>query len=219
MRELILSHKIAPGELLVQTELAERLGVSRTPLREAIRLLEQEGLVRVANGNRTVEVVTFTLAELVELYEIREMVDGLAASLMARRGLDPEASSALVGYLKSMRKSMYPLDGEEYFKAHVAFHSALIKYCGNERLQGQIQLVRMTASSLRDVYPRRVRATKGTNAKSAKGIAERVQLEHERIFEAVCQGDRKGAEAAAREHVRASVRLIYASPEAVAPDA
>jgi GntR family transcriptional regulator of vanillate catabolism len=210
LRELILSHKIAPGEKLVQTELAYRLGVSRTPLREAIRLLEQEGLVRIANGNRTVEVVAFTTTELIELYEIREVIDGLAASLMARRGIDAETSATMSDDLAAMRENMYPLNGEEYFKAHIAFHSTLIERCGNERLLGQIQLVRTTAASLRDEYPRRVRPTRTTTPVNAKKIAERVQLEHERIFAAVSRRDPGEAEAAARDHVRASVRLIQA---------
>ena len=54
LRQLILDQELPPGTALLQTELAEKLGVSRTPLREAFRILDREGLVKVANGNRTI---------------------------------------------------------------------------------------------------------------------------------------------------------------------
>src|ERR1700728_4434439 len=83
LRELILDNKIPPGGVLIQTEWAEKLQVSRTPLREAFRILEQDGLVQVSNGNRTIQVVRFSDGELRDLYQVREVIDGLAARLLA----------------------------------------------------------------------------------------------------------------------------------------
>src|SRR5690348_13675855 len=85
LRDAILSNRIPPGERLVQTELAEYFGVSRTPLREALRLLQRDGLVRVADGNGTVEVVRLSREDMIELYAIREVIDGLAARTMAEQ--------------------------------------------------------------------------------------------------------------------------------------
>lgn len=213
LRELILSHEIEAGAKLVQAELAERMGVSRTPLREAIRLLEQDGLVRVSNGNRTVEVVAFTGRELTELYEIREVVDGLAARLLARRGMDPAATEEITRHLETMGANIHPLHGEEYLGAHLGFHVGIIEHCGNERLKGQLSLVRVTAASLRDAFPREIKIRPGVSAKESKRISARTQTDHEAILDAIRRGDEVAAEEAAREHIRHAMHLI---PEAAA---
>jgi GntR family transcriptional regulator of vanillate catabolism len=205
LRELILTHRLPAGAKLVQTELAERLGVSRTPLREAIRLLEQDGLVRVANGNRTLEVVKLTPRELKELYEIREVIDGLAARLLARRGMTPEVEAAIGGSLTCMFDTIYPLQGEAFFTAHVDFHAAIVDHCGNTRLRSQLQLVRMTAASLRDEFPTLVREGPGTSAASAQKRAGQSNDEHRAIFDAIKERDESGAEQAARAHIAGTI--------------
>src|SRR5438093_10908651 len=88
LRSLILDGTLPPGQPLLQISLSEQLGVSRTPLREALRVLENEGFVRISNGNNTLEVVELSPQEMVEMYELREVVDGLAARLAAKRGID-----------------------------------------------------------------------------------------------------------------------------------
>jgi len=207
LREMILSNKIPAGTRLVQTDLAERLGVSRTPLREAIRVLEQDGLIRVSDGNGTVEVVSFSGDELLELYEIREVIDGLAASLLARRGLSPEADRELSAYLQTMSQSIMPLKGEAFFAAHTGFHSSILTHCGNSRLQGEMQLVRLTAASLRDSFPRHIGFGR-RNVVDAKKNAQTAISEHEAIYLAIHRGDEEAAEKVARSHIRHSLDLI-----------
>jgi GntR family transcriptional regulator, vanillate catabolism transcriptional regulator len=207
LREMILSHKIPAGSRLVQTELADRLGVSRTPLREAIRVLEQDGLLRVSDGNRTVEVVSFSGDDLVQLYEIREVIDGLAARLLARRGLGVEADKEISDHLRIMSKSVLPLKGEAFFTAHTGFHSAILIHSGNARLRGELQLVRMTAASLRDEFPRQLR-TGGGAANEAKAKAALAIAKHEAIYDAIRRGDEDLAEQVARYHIRQSFDLI-----------
>jgi GntR family transcriptional regulator of vanillate catabolism len=204
---MILSHKIPAGSRLVQTELADRLGVSRTPLREAIRILEQDGLLRVSNGNHTVEVVSFTGDDLVELYEIREVIDGLAARLLARRGLSAEVEKELSDCLQRMSRSVLPLKGEAFFTAHTGFHSAILVHCGNTRLHSELQLVRMTAASLRDEFPRQVRVGK-RSAHDARSYADLAIAEHQAVYDAIRCGDEDRAEKVARHHIRHSFDLI-----------
>src|SRR5437667_7461250 len=79
LREKIIRGELPAGTQLLQIDLANQLGVSRTPLREAFRILENDGYLKTSNNNRTVEVVTFTAAEMRDMYEIREAIDGLAA--------------------------------------------------------------------------------------------------------------------------------------------
>lgn len=201
LRELILNHSIPPGARLVQTDLAERMGVSRTPLREAIRLLEQDGLVQVSDGNRTVEVVRFSRRDLVDLYAIREVIDGLAARTLATRGMD-DATNRLIGeHVATMKKSSEPFRGEEYFVAHVNFHTSIIEHCGNRRLAAQLPLVRLTAASLRDSFPRFVTESHRTTAAAARATAGAAHREHARIFKAIVKQDPEEAERAAREHI------------------
>jgi GntR family transcriptional regulator of vanillate catabolism len=201
LRDLILTHQLEPGAKLVQTRLAARLGVSRTPLREAIRLLEQDGLVRVANGNGTVEVINITPHELRELYEIREVVDGLAARLLARRGLTPTAEQTMSGALEDMRRSIRPLKGDRFFVAHLQFHVAIVEHCGNERLRAQLHLVRLTAGSMRDVFPVALRLASRARGESPTRFVNRVIGDHARILDAIRSGDGELAERCARAHI------------------
>src|SRR4051794_28938698 len=144
LRELILNGEIPPGSQLLQLELAEKLGVSRTPLREAFRILERDGLVRISNGNRTVEVVKWTPEEIREMYEIREVVDGLAARLAARNGLSKELDRELTSLLKVMEKAVEAGREDQHLPAHVRFHAAIAESCGNSRVEALLPLVRMT---------------------------------------------------------------------------
>jgi GntR family transcriptional regulator, vanillate catabolism transcriptional regulator len=201
LRESILNNEIPPGARLVQTELADRMGVSRTPLREAIRLLEQDGLVQVSDGNRTVEVVRLSRRDIVELYAIREVIDGLAARTLAQRGMDEAAREAIGGHLAQMEQATDPFHGADYFLAHVNFHVSIIEHCGNRRLRAQLPLVRVTAASLRDEFPRHVKESSRTSAAAGRRTALVAQQEHGNIFAALGSGDGDEAERAARLHI------------------
>ncbi len=179
--------------------------MSRTPLREAIRLLEQDGLVRVSNGNRTVEVVHLDGDELRELYEIREVVDGLAARLLARRGMPAGVREQIEAHLHQMVNSVYPLRGDDFFTAHLDFHSEILLHCGNQRLQSQLHLVRMTAASLRDEFPLVVREGPRMSAQEAETHARTSNQEHRAIFEAIDARDEALAERVARQHIARTI--------------
>src|SRR5579862_4729146 len=102
LRSMIIDGTLAPGTTLLQIDLAERLGVSRTPLREAFRILEYEGFVRIANGNKTLEVVDLSDDDIIELYQFREVIDGLAARLAAKRGISDADYEMLMGRIDEM---------------------------------------------------------------------------------------------------------------------
>jgi GntR family transcriptional regulator of vanillate catabolism len=216
LRELILTHKIPAGSKLVQMDLASRMGVSRTPLREAIRLLEQDGLVRVSNGNRTVEVVQLTAREMAELYEIREVIDGLAARLVARRGLSAAADAKLSTHLETMARSVLPEEGEAFLVAHIGFHAAILQDSPNVRLLSELQLVRITAASLRDEFPRRLRAARDRGDPMATDVAAVALAQHEAIADAIRSRDEDLAERVARTHIREAFDLIPPDVERVA---
>src|SRR5688572_25417581 len=128
LREKIVSGELPAGTQLLQIDLAAQLGVSRTPLREAFRILENEGLLRTSNNNRTVEVVTITAAELREMYQIREVIDGLAVRLASQRGLAPEVEASARKLLTEMAASSKPYNPLRRIEAHAAFHTLFIEH-------------------------------------------------------------------------------------------
>jgi GntR family transcriptional regulator of vanillate catabolism len=212
LREQILANKIPAGTKLVQTELAERMGVSRTPMREAIRLLEHEGLVQVSNGNRTVEVVSLSGRDLADLYQIREVVDGLAARLLAGRGLQPDVAARLEQDIHGMREALLPLRGEAFFVSHMDFHTTILRESGNRRLLQQLPLVRTTAAALRDEFPRHLRLRPGTGPAESETLSRKAHEEHVAIYNAVRRGDQDGAERAAREHIASAMERFLTKP-------
>ncbi|WP_301122061.1 GntR family transcriptional regulator [Mycolicibacterium fortuitum] len=199
LREMILDHSIAPGTVLLQTEWSERLQVSRTPLREAFRILEQEGLVRVSNGNRTIEVAQFTSRadELRGLYEVREVLDGLAARLLATHGFPDETAGELEALLGEMDAAMQPFDSGRWFSAHMAFHVRIAESCGNSRLRQQLDVIKMTSVSLHaylgELSP--------TDARLVDALTT-AGKQHRAILDAVRSGNGDLAEMAACQHIR-----------------
>jgi GntR family transcriptional regulator of vanillate catabolism len=202
LRNLILDHRLTPGTILLQTEWAERLGVSRTPLREAFRLLERDGLVRVTNGNRTVEVVRYNDDDLRELYEIREFVDGLAARLLAVKGMNDDLEEELSGLLADMERYGDPFRSSAWFAAHTAFHVRIAEECGNGHLQPLLNVVRSTCLALHApmVEP------DANETLGLEQILEFGRTSHRAIFEAIRSGEASKAEAVARKHIVQTLR-------------
>lgn len=207
LRDLILEHEIEPGTTLLQTEWAERLKVSRTPLREAFRILEQDGLVRVANGNRTIEVTRYTPDELYDLYEVREVIDGLAARLLAEQGLADDLDRELRQLLDEMDDATEPFEPAKWFPAHTAFHMRIAESCGNRRLRQQLNLIRATCFSLH------AQLTDNIKNENLAHVLDITRDQHEAIYRAIRDGDEARAEATACRHIRATLEggLIYRS--------
>lgn len=196
---MILDHTIAPGTVLLQNEWAERLQVSRTPLREAFRILEQEGLVRVSNGNRTIEVTQFLSREpeLRGLYEVREVLDGLAARLLAAHGLPAETAHELEFLLKEMDEAANPFDSSRWFSAHMSFHVLIAESCGNSRLRQQLDVIRMTSLSLH-TYLGELSPTEHRLVE----VLATAGKQHHAIVDAIRSGNGDLAEMAACQHIR-----------------
>lgn len=194
---MILDHRIAPGTLLLQTEWSEKLRVSRTPLREAFRILEQDGLVRASNGNRTIQVVQFSEDELRDLYEVREVIDGLAARLLAVRGLNDEVDDELAGLLAVMDTAADPFDPASWFSAHMRFHLRIAEASGNSRLRQQLDLITMTSFSLH-AYLAELTPTE----QKLRRVLETGGSQHRAIYDALRSGSGDLAEMAACRHIR-----------------
>jgi GntR family transcriptional regulator of vanillate catabolism len=200
LRQLILDHEIAPGTVLIQTEWAEKLKVSRTPLREAFRILEQDGLVRVSNGNRTVQVVRFSDHDLRDLYEVREVIDGLAARLLTELGVPRQLEAELESLLDAMDSARSPFDAATWFPAHMAFHLRIVQSCGNTRVQQQESLIKMTSYSLHSYL-----AQLPPSGGQLQRILEVASRQHRSIYAALKSGSGDLAEMAACGHIQTTL--------------
>jgi DNA-binding GntR family transcriptional regulator len=194
IKERILSGAYGPGQRLRQEAVARELSVSRTPLREALRMLEQEGLVVLRPG-RGAEVASGDLDTLIEAYRVREVLDGLAARTVARRP-DVEVLDRLQEVIEQQRRALDPWRPEDYAPLNVEFHATLLRLTGNEYVTRQTSVLHLTAN----VYvPYRI---------VDEGRVRKAIEEHQVILDAVRAGDPDAAEAAARAHIAATTRML-----------
>jgi GntR family transcriptional regulator of vanillate catabolism len=211
LREKIVNGELAPGTQLLQIDLASQLGVSRTPLREAFRILENEGLLRTSNNNRTVEVVTITGADLRDMYEIREVIDGLAARLASQAGLPPKAQAEARRLLDEMAASSKPYNPLRRTEAHAAFHTLFVEHSGNARLRGLIPLIRSSSAALYLPFiddPDAVELVDAGRLTTHKRLLDESQTQHAAILAAVIEGKADKAETEARRHIRRTLGTV-----------
>ncbi|MBI4607724.1 MAG: GntR family transcriptional regulator [Candidatus Rokubacteria bacterium] len=194
LREAILSGGIPSGNRLRQVQLAAQLGISRTPLREALMKLEQEGLIELLPGGG-LRAAVLNLDEAVELYDIREVLDGLAARLAAQRIAEPGVRD-LERHLARMEKCLHRQDAHRWFVSHVAFHDAIFRASGNGRLQALSSVVRLSIQRFHPVLlttPNRLAAA---------------YREHREIFEAIRVHDPETSERVARAHIASAKEIV-----------
>ncbi len=141
LREIIVHGKLAPGTRVVEADIAARLGVSRTPVRDALRLLQQEGYVLVDSGSRgksRLTVAPLTKEDALELYTIVGHFEGLAARQSAR--LDPAVRATLVQKLKELNEGLRELaetgrqDPNRIFELDITFHRRIVEASAGPRL-------------------------------------------------------------------------------------
>lgn len=210
LRENIVDGTLPAGTRLPQVALAAQLGVSRTPLREALRVLDSEGLVQSLDGNRTVEVVQTRPDDLREMYELREVIDGLAARLAARNGLAEEEERRARDLLNELADSSDPYDPVRRNRAHAEFHELFALASGNNKVQSFSSLIRTSSAMLylplvREIAAENLVAANPDN--SYKEFLDQAQVQHREILDAVVERNPSAAEAAARRHIQRTVRL------------
>ena len=132
LRDSILKGEMEPGERLMEIHLAKKLGVSRTPIREAIRMLEQEGLAVIV-PRRGAQVAKMTEKDLQDVLEIRDALDELAA-LSACKKITPEAIDELKETMTSFKVAADAGDVREVAVADEKFHSIIYKAADNPKL-------------------------------------------------------------------------------------
>ena len=187
LQQLIYSGDIAPGERLNEAALALRMGTSRGPIREAIRMLTGIGLV-VAVLNRGVFVRQISVREMLEIYALRALLFGFAAQQAAEH-LGDEDRREFEQLLDGMDAACEAGDGQRYYVLNLRFHALVMAQCHNQRAQ---QAYEDHAKELH-LYRRRYF--------DAKANMRRSNAEHRRIFEAIAQGTAERANKLAQAHV------------------
>ena len=160
LRQAIITGEFAPGERLMEISLANRLGVSRTPVREAIRKLELEGFV-VMIPRRGTYVADISIKDINEVYEIRTSLDVLAAGLAAERINDDELET-LQRLLVEIGQHIEENNMDKIVEVDIAFHDVLYQASRNERLRNIINNLREQITVIRGrsmMYPGRLADT------------------------------------------------------------
>ena len=153
---MVLAGELAAGEKLNELGLAERLGVSRGPVREALRALAETGLVRLEK-NRGVFVREISVAEADEIYELRATLDQMAGRKLART-IRPEQLEELHAVVKRMQDAAIRDDREGYHLANLRFHDALVEFAGNGKLLQMYRRLVNELSLFRRAHPGRAAA-------------------------------------------------------------
>lgn len=185
---MIIDGSLMPGERLDETIIANQFGVSRTPVREAIRVLTAIGLVQ-NTGRQGAEVAQISVSMLIEMFEHMAVLEGMCAQLAARRATTDERSSMFA--MHSLLEKAFDIgDHKEFYNINLKFHDHLYEASHTQYLAGETLRLRRRLSPYRmrvTYQPGRMRATLG---------------EHLEILNAVDNGDSEGAMMAARSHMR-----------------
>jgi DNA-binding GntR family transcriptional regulator len=187
IRQAIMSGRCSPGQDLVEETLAKELGVSRTPVREALRELEQEGLVEIIpfKGAR---VMTQTIKDIFDIFDIKIRLEGLCASHAATRS-SKATSAKLLEEAKAMALAAKSRDMKAYLESDERYHQAIYEGAKSERARKIIE----------DLNAQWHRMHQGMAAIESR--MDTAAEEHRRIAEAIKSGDAELSESEMRNHL------------------
>jgi DNA-binding GntR family transcriptional regulator len=187
LKRQIMVGEIAPGTRMMEVELAEEMGVSRTPVREAIRKLEKEGLVTI-EPRRGAYASDISAKDMVDILEVRQDLEGMAAGIAAQKITD-EGRIELENIARKYKDSVDREDIEEIIKNDEAFHKYIVSLSGNKTLIKMVSQVQELALRFRYIYYEDFSRFKNQPS------------EHQAIVDAIAGGDVAGARKYAEEHL------------------
>ncbi len=190
----ILTGAIVPGTRMMEVELAKEIGVSRTPIREAIRKLEKEGLVTI-EPRRGAYASQISTEDMVEILEVRQNMEGLAAFFAASR-MKPEQLTELKDISEHYNAAVQSGNMEEMIKHDTKFHRIIVESCNNKVLVQMIEQLQELVLRFRYIYYDNFRR------------AENMPEEHFEILHAIETGDAEAARAAADVHIDRLKELV-----------
>lgn len=188
IRNAIINGMLKPGQRLMEVQLAEQLGVSRTPVRESIRKLELEGLVKMV-PRKGAYVTPMSLEDLQEMMEIRRALEALSAELAAKNATS-EDIKRLEESNRGFEESALKNDEAGIIDYDIEFHEAIYKATGNERLVQMINSLREQMQRIRVEY--------------VHHIDDKTPLigQHQKIIDNIAQHQTEAASEAASAHIQ-----------------
>lgn len=189
LRALIFSGELPAGSDHLETELAERLGMSRTPVREAALLLESQGLVEM-RPRKGVRILPVSADDMREIYDVLTELESLAAESAARAGYSEPELAALAGAIADMDRAIAAEDLEAWAEADDRFHAELVRLGGNSR-------VRMIVAMMSD----QVRRAKASTL-FVRPLPVQSNEDHRAVYAAILAGDAARARRVHRDHRR-----------------
>ncbi len=197
LERMILEGEFAPGEKLTETALADRIGVSRGPLREAFRTLEEAGLVRTEK-NRGVFVRDIPIDEAVEIFDLRAAMESMVGRQLAAR-ISTAQLKEIRALVDSMERAVKAGDANQYHLLNLGFHDRLVEMAGNRKLTAIYRKLIKELSLFR-----------------RRNLAEPALLpisiaEHRQIVKAIASGDAAAAEKAMFDHAMESKERTIAN--------
>ncbi|MEJ1990298.1 MAG: GntR family transcriptional regulator [Maritimibacter sp.] len=200
LRQRIIQGEISGGTRLYEVALAEELDISRTPVREAMSRLAEEGLLERARGGGFM-VRSFTYRDVIDAIELRGVLEGTAARLAAERGASAEQISKIKEIVAEIDLCFgaddAPLDFDRYSELNAAFHNALADLCGSPIILRELERVK----SLPFASPSAFVLGRADVTAMARTL-ELAQLQHRALVDAIEHRESGRAEAVAREHAR-----------------
>jgi len=201
LKGMIAEGRLAPGQRILQEKLARDMGVSRTPLVNALKRLAQERLVEWVS-RRGIYVKQFSLTEMAQLFEVREGLEPIAARLAATR-ISPAEVKAFKKVFDGFSKKPSAAEVQRYLTCDRHFHWRLVELTGNPHLAAAMESVNMMISAYQVGVPR--------------SLAESLP-EHQAILEALGRRDPDASEAAMRIHIRRSVERLWSRARTEEPN-
>lgn len=204
-RALILDGVFAPGERMSEPLLAERLNVSRTPLREALAVLVQEGLVDRLESGRC-QVSSYSTKDIIDAIEVRGTVEGLAARVAAERGVPEdmlvECRETLAGLDRAVGDGAV-VNFKRYVELNAMFHSWLSRAAGSGIIEREVERIcRMPLASPSAFLDGQ------QDIAAFRGSLVTAQNQHRAIFGAIENREGARAEALCREHARLAIQNL-----------
>ena len=203
LKHLIYTGMLQPGERLNEAALALRMGTSRGPIREAIRMLTGQGLVQ-AVVNRGVFVRQISVREMLEIYDLRALVFGFAAD-RATEHINDQDKGTFELLLAAMDTACEAGDADGYYDLNLEFHALVLRLSNNQRAHEAYD------DYVKELHPFRRRYF------NSPGNMRRSNIEHRSIYDAIAKGNRAKAKQVAERHVLSGRARLLASIDDASP--
>ena len=187
LREQIFAHELAPGSWLDEQNLAAAFGISRTPMREAIKVLASEGLI-TTKMNKGAYVTEVDRRDLEQIFTVLSLLEGQAAKETARKATEDQLTQ-LDNLHHRLEKAAADRDTGQFFEINVKFHELIQEIAGNKWMNGVIE-------DLRKVLKLQRRDSLSRNGRLMSSL-----IEHREILQAILKRDPQEAELAMRKHL------------------